>query len=300
MEKTVFQACLSAIPSDSYQYYTDGSSYGNPGPAGAGAVRYCRGTLTGVWSRSLGVATNDAAELEGILLALEDARTTSEPLPIYVFVDNRAAVRVAIGRASPEWCPGVVDKIRAALDSLSALHEVHFFWVPGHADVEGNELADRAAKVGAMGITQSYAVPEDLPRIVPPVRVPAELGASGPHDGKVAATVPTVGCVRCEVALGEAIASARRCRRQTGGFGPSTGRGRANRVEPRPQRRHRYGTRLDSTRTSRPRRVRPTINCLTSDHGPRVISGEPITPIHMIPARVAPRGSKCPGANFPT
>lgn len=97
----MFEACLRAIPFDSYHYYTDGSSHGNPGPAGAGAVGYCRGDLTGVWTKSLGVASNNAAELEGILVALEKAQAAMEPLPIYVFVDNRAAVQIAIGRANP-------------------------------------------------------------------------------------------------------------------------------------------------------------------------------------------------------
>ena len=289
LEKVMFEACLRAIPFDSYHYYTDGSSYGNPGPAGAGVVGYCRGDLTGVWTKSLGVASNNAAELEGILVALEKAQAAMEPLPIYVFVDNRAAVQIAIGRANPGWCLELAAHIREVLVTLSARHEVHFFWVPGHADVDGNEIADKAAKVGAMGISRSYAELKDLPDVVPPAP------AAGPsQDVKEVAARSAEGCARCVAALESSITSVRRGRRSRGGRGPRSDRLRAV------QSRHRYGTRSTSSKPVRLSSSNTDIGNVSSAPCPSVVFREPRISFSSNLPRPAPRGSDCLGANFPT
>lgn len=54
--------------------YTDGGARGNPGPAGAGAVVYENDVEVGVVSDYLGVQTNNVAEYEALIRALECAR----------------------------------------------------------------------------------------------------------------------------------------------------------------------------------------------------------------------------------
>jgi ribonuclease HI len=55
--------------------HVDGGARGNPGPAAAGAVlRRPDGELVAEASRTLGRATNNVAEYEGLLLGLERAR----------------------------------------------------------------------------------------------------------------------------------------------------------------------------------------------------------------------------------
>ena len=55
--------------------YTDGSSRGNPGPAGAGVV-ICDedGRLIKKYSKKIGVRTNNEAEYEAVILALQKAK----------------------------------------------------------------------------------------------------------------------------------------------------------------------------------------------------------------------------------
>lgn len=51
--------------------FTDGGSRGNPGPAGAGAAIYKGDTEIGSVSKFLGIRTNNWAEYEALILALE-------------------------------------------------------------------------------------------------------------------------------------------------------------------------------------------------------------------------------------
>lgn len=55
--------------------YTDGGSRGNPGPAGAGAVLLDeRGATIKEISKYLGIQTNNYAEYEAVILALETVK----------------------------------------------------------------------------------------------------------------------------------------------------------------------------------------------------------------------------------
>jgi probable phosphoglycerate mutase len=55
--------------------YIDGGARGNPGPAGYGVrIERTDGTLIEEFSRAIGVATNNVAEYQGLIAALEWAR----------------------------------------------------------------------------------------------------------------------------------------------------------------------------------------------------------------------------------
>ena len=59
--------------------YTDGSSYGNPGPSGAGVAVYdAEGGVQCLISRALGAGTNNSAELAAILAATDYLLEESE------------------------------------------------------------------------------------------------------------------------------------------------------------------------------------------------------------------------------
>lgn len=51
--------------------FTDGGSRGNPGPSGAGAAIFKGDTEIGTVSKFLGIRTNNWAEYEALILALE-------------------------------------------------------------------------------------------------------------------------------------------------------------------------------------------------------------------------------------
>jgi hypothetical protein len=60
--------------------------------------------------------------------------------------DSQAALKAlrAVRTTSP-----LVYQCQKALNDVSALHSVRLYWVPGHAGVKGNEIADGLARCGS-------------------------------------------------------------------------------------------------------------------------------------------------------
>ena len=80
-----------------------------------------------------------------------------------------------------------VKLTREALTSLRLITNVSLHWVPGHAGVPGNELADRLAKRGAKGTTSHdpLSLEEKAPSIPPP------RGRAPPVQAVAPRTIPT-------------------------------------------------------------------------------------------------------------
>lgn len=74
-------------------FFTDGGARGNPGPAASGAFS----PELGEFKRSLGVATNNQAEYDAIILAFEQALAYQKQHPelqtVEFFMDSELAVR---------------------------------------------------------------------------------------------------------------------------------------------------------------------------------------------------------------
>ncbi|TNY16893.1 hypothetical protein DMC30DRAFT_450229, partial [Rhodotorula diobovata] len=94
------------------------------------------------------------AKLEGMRMVLS-ACSGLQPLPypstLHLCLDNQAAVRHP---TSPRPNSGQHSHlaIRALVEEMRDTHPlmaIRVSWVPGHADVEGNERADARAKAGA-------------------------------------------------------------------------------------------------------------------------------------------------------
>ena len=180
VERRSFEACLRLIPERSLRIYVDGSSFGNPGPAGAGyVVSWGADPPHLLGARHLGVATNNVAELQAILDALKHVDGLAGDEPVFFFVDNRAAMRVAIGRVSPGWAGNAAAEVRSLLCRVVTARRAHFVWVPGHAGIDGNESADRVAKLGASGVTGVFNSLDDLPDVDPPSAPPDVRGPAG-------------------------------------------------------------------------------------------------------------------------
>ena len=104
-EKSAFISGLDSIPPEDLSIYTDGSSFGNPGPSGAGFVILPNSTCPEHhYSIDIGHSTNNVAELVGIEKAcsfLLSTFTSSSCPKVHIYIDNQYAIRMAdsIGRA---------------------------------------------------------------------------------------------------------------------------------------------------------------------------------------------------------
>jgi ribonuclease HI len=124
---------------DEVLVYADGACSGNPGPAGVGAVALW-GDQRLELSEYIGEATNNIAELTGVLRAVELAEELGRPLRLYT--DSQYSIGVLTqgwkARANKE----LIAKIRHALD---ALPDAKLFHVRGHQGQGLNEHADELA-----------------------------------------------------------------------------------------------------------------------------------------------------------
>lgn len=142
--------------------YTDGSSRGNPGPGGYGAVLLytnSKGETTSLeLSEGFRLTTNNRMELMGVAVALEALKV---PCRVELHSDSKYVVDAF----NQHWIDGwlrrgwktsakqPVKNIDLWKRVLSAMepHEVTFVWVRGHAGHEYNEICDTLATTAADG-----------------------------------------------------------------------------------------------------------------------------------------------------
>ena len=145
--------------------YTDGSAHPNPGPCGAG-VSCSHGGTTYSLSAALGAGSNNIGELWAIGMALQLARllfTTGlwKGTRLRVCSDSEYAVNSILGHSSNRSWAGHRNTLRRPKTNQSLICHLRDFHkassrrfpvllhtLPGHADIDGNELADSAAEAG--------------------------------------------------------------------------------------------------------------------------------------------------------
>jgi len=124
-------------------WFTDGSRT----EEGIGAGVYGH-SVKRMLSISLGKHTTVfQAEVYAILACIHEIRTQDRPEK-YVIIcrDSQVALKaLQAARASP-----LVQQCQQVLNDISARHAVGLFWVPGHAGVRGNEIADQLARGGSV------------------------------------------------------------------------------------------------------------------------------------------------------
>ena len=124
---------------DELLVYADGACSGNPGPAGVGAVALWADQKREL-SEYIGEATNNIAELTGILRAAELAQELGKPLRLYT--DSTYSIGVLTKGWKVRANKELVAKVRKALD---AHPDAKLFHVRGHQGVPLNEEADGLA-----------------------------------------------------------------------------------------------------------------------------------------------------------
>ena len=146
--------------------YTDGSSKGNPGPGGLGAILIYNGTRKEI-SKGYKLTTNNRMELSAVIEGLEALK---EPCSVTVYSDSKYVVDAIL----KGWLKGWVKKGWRKSDKKPVLnidlwekilvlidrHDVKFKWVKGHASNPLNnrcdELAVSAASGGNLLVDEGY------------------------------------------------------------------------------------------------------------------------------------------------
>lgn len=140
--------------------YTDGSSLGNPGPGGWGAILIWADAKKEL-SRGYVETTNNRMEIRGVLHALEHL---TRPCTVHVHTDSR----YVCDAISKKWIASWIKngwltsakkpvKNRDLWEQLLPLlhkHKVLFHWVKAHDGQPENERCDELAKNAAKARTR--------------------------------------------------------------------------------------------------------------------------------------------------
>jgi ribonuclease HI len=134
--------------------YTDGSSRGNPGPGGYGAI-LMSGNLRKELSQGYKRTTNNRMELMGVIAALEALKKPN--LNVTIYTDSQYIVKAIKEGWLNKWLATNFAKGKKNKDlwvrfyNLYKQHKINFVWVKGHADNPLNNRCDQLATSAADG-----------------------------------------------------------------------------------------------------------------------------------------------------
>jgi len=134
--------------------YTDGSSRGNPGPGGYGAILIW-GDKRKEISAGYRKTTNNRMELLGVISALESL--TKKNIPVTIYTDSQYIVKSVQLKWLDKWIKtnfagGKKNKdLWMRFYSLATDFNINFVWVKGHADNAFNNRCDVLATTAADG-----------------------------------------------------------------------------------------------------------------------------------------------------
>ena len=171
---------LSQIKENEVVIFTDGLALGNPGPTGAGAAVYLNGYQSSPILLKKGVSplsNNYTGELVGIQIALDFMIGLEEQIKdtqIHFFTDCQPAIKAAFNGGIPSGKVDIILQIKESVNCLSdSGNDIIVHWVPGHRDIEGNELADCQAKEAANEMVGADT--EDFPVMMDKKEAVAEI-----------------------------------------------------------------------------------------------------------------------------
>lgn len=142
------------MPENKLIVYTDGSSRGNPGPGGYGAILKWGDTEKEI-SKGYLRTTNNRMELMAVIAALESLKKTN--LNIIIYSDSQYIVKAVEQGWLKNWLAtdfkgGKKNKdLWLRYNELASQHRVKFNWVRGHAENPYNNRCDKLATTAADG-----------------------------------------------------------------------------------------------------------------------------------------------------
>ena len=135
------------------ELYTDGSSRGNPGPGGYGAILKF-GKHEKEFAEGFRLTTNNRMELLAVIVGLE--ALTKDGIAVTVYSDSKYVVEAI----EKKWVFGWQKKNFSGKKNpdlwkrflqVYVQHKVKFIWIKGHNENPENERCDELAVAAAMG-----------------------------------------------------------------------------------------------------------------------------------------------------
>ena len=124
--------------------FTDGASRNNPGPAAAVAVFYDeRGELLDGFSKKLGTMTNNQAEYEGIILAMENVLKKYSGNEIEIYMDSKLACEQLKGNYKIKN-HGLVQLYIKAKKLEDKIGMIRYNYIPREKNKEADKLVNDA------------------------------------------------------------------------------------------------------------------------------------------------------------
>jgi ribonuclease HI len=132
--------------------YTDGSSRGNPGPGGFGAI-LISGPHRKEISQGYKLTTNNRMELLGVIVALEALKNQGSKVIIYTdskYVVDSVEKGWVFGWEKKNFAGKKNPDLWIRFLEIYRKHQVKFIWVKGHAENKENNLCDKMAVEAAL------------------------------------------------------------------------------------------------------------------------------------------------------
>ena len=132
--------------------YTDGSSKGNPGPGGYGAVMLSEQGHRRELAQGFRKTTNNRMELLSVIVALETIK--ADDALVTVYSDSKYVVDAVEKKWVFKWEKKFFENKKnpdlwKRFLKIYRQHIVRFIWVKGHANNVENERCDRLAVAAA-------------------------------------------------------------------------------------------------------------------------------------------------------
>jgi ribonuclease HI len=128
--------------------YTDGGARGNPGPAAVGVViQDGKGEVLKEWGEYMGETTNNRAEYEGVVRALEEAKKIFgdklRDMEVEVKMDSELVVRQLMGQYKVKDA-GLKEQFARVATLLEDTPHITFTHVRREQNARADELVNEA------------------------------------------------------------------------------------------------------------------------------------------------------------
>ncbi|VDI56199.1 Hypothetical predicted protein [Mytilus galloprovincialis] len=163
--KTIILEKIHQLKKNTTLAFTDGSCKGNPGPCGAGAAILISNStehveLTQPVSNRGSILLGELVAIKLVIdfLIIPNNRKNTESIKI--FSDSQSAIGILTLNWKSDNYGKTIHDIKIGILALKSEGIiVSIEWTPGHADIQGNELADQLAKKAAQEAEKIQSIP---------------------------------------------------------------------------------------------------------------------------------------------